>query len=280
MKTSALLAMTQSFVIAATFAGCIPPDEAQSDPAVDDHTGELGQSVVATGSPGSAPVPVASLTLTAGHVIEFYDFGGAALIVESGAAYTSPALNSAGKMPADQLSSIWTRLAPETPVPTALAALQQRLTSLPADPAAQKLAPASEVDGAPMVGSRTVLPAAPVGCNNGCCDEEWLYTLSQCYQANWHYYWFLVNYGWTFATSTYDVEVGGLVCSAQGTSTFSMNVGGSGGTWSVPEATYRWYHWTAGTDFWGGPIPKDMSSSVNSETNQHLHTYCGHLNHD
>jgi hypothetical protein len=280
MKTSALLAMTQTFVIAATFAGCIPPDEAQRDPAVDDHTGELGQSVVASGSPGSAPVPVASLTLTAGHVVEFYDFGGAALIVEAGAAYTSPALNSAGPIPVDQLSGIWTRLAPETPVPPALAGLQQRLMSLPADPAAPKRAPASDVAGARMGGSRTALPAAPVGCNNGCCDEEWLYTLAQCYQANWNFYWFMVNYGWTAVTSTFDAEVGGLVCSAQGTSTFSMNIGGSGGTWSVPEATYRWYHWTAGTDFWGGPIPKDMSSSANSETNQHLHTYCGHLRYD
>ena len=131
-----------------------------------------------------------------------------------------------------------------------------------------------------MGGSRTALPAAPVGCNNGCCDEAWLYTLAECYQANWNYYWFLYNYGWSTLTSTFDAEVEGLVCSAQGTSTFSMNIGGSGGTWSVPEATYRWYHWTAGTDFWGGPIPKDTSSSVNSAASQHLHTFCGHLDHD
>lgn len=284
MKTVSLI---QMFTMSLFFAGCITHDDIRDNQTADDHTGESAQQVTGVASPSSAPVPIASLKLTSGHVVEFYDFGEAALIVESGAAYTSPTLDLVDTTPPDQLASIWTHLAPETPVPPALEALQRRLMSLPVDAAATKVLPSSSIRGerattapARIGDPRTVLPSAPVGCNNGCCDSAWLSTLAECQGGGWNYSWFLYNYLWTFANTSNNITYQGLVCSAQGTSTFSVNIGGSGGTWSVPEATFRWFHWVAGRDFFGFNIPKNMSSSVNSSSNPHLHTYCGRVVYD
>ena len=280
MRMPVRCAMTQVFMATMTYAGCTTTLEAPSDLAVDERGGELVQAMAGVTSPTSAPAPVASLKLTSGHVVEFYDFGGAALIVEAGAAYTAPALNLPGPIPTDQLSIIWTRLAPGTPVPLALADLQQRLTSLPANPAAPEVVASTATGGETMGVSRSALPAAPEGCNNGCCDATWLTTLAECQGSGWSFSWFLYNNGWATATSTNDIAYQGLVCSAQGTSTFSASIGGSSGTWDVPEATYHWFHWTAGTNIFGSFNPKNLSSSVNSPTNQHLHTYCGRVLYD
>jgi hypothetical protein len=35
--------------------------------------------------------------------------------------------------------------------------------------------------------------AAPVGCNNGCCDYQWLATLTDC-KKYWDFNWFNYNY--------------------------------------------------------------------------------------
>jgi len=280
MRMRVRYAMSHVFMATMMYTGCIPTLETPSDQAVDERGGEVLQAVAGVTSPGSAPAPIASLKLTSGHVVEFYDFGGAALIVEAGAAYMAPALNSPGPIPTDQLSSIWTRLAPGTPVPRVLADLQQRLTRLPASPAAPEAVASAVTGGEPMGFSRIALPTAPAGCNNGCCDAAWLETLAECQGSGWSYSWFLYNYGWATATSTNDIAYQGLVCSAQGTSTFSASIGGSSGTWNIPEATYHWFHWTAGTNILGSFNPKNLSSSVNSPTNQHLHTYCGRVLYD
>lgn len=259
MRTSALLSLAPMFATAASFAGCVASDETSSDPAVDE------------------PTPVATLKLANGHVVEFYDWGGAGLIAETGAAYTSPAISSAGPTPAGQMSDLWSRLAPGTPVPPALADLQHRLTSSSVESAAPEVVSASDPAGGRPGAARTVVPAVLEGCNNGCCDRDWLNTLAECQGANWTRQWF--NFNDDFSTVSFG-NVGifqGLVCAAQGTSTFSVNLGGSGGTWSVPEATYRWFHWTGGTDFFGGRITQTLSSAVNSQSNEHIHTYCGRL---
>lgn len=238
--------------------GCATSADDQSEPPAD----PAGVS--------DAP-PVASLKLHSGQVIDFYDYGTNALIVESGAAYMTPALpNTREAIARDQIVSLWTRLAPETPVPAALEGLQRRLVSLPLYPEAAPAVPSLDTGGAKQL-SGIVIPNAPVGCNNGCCDFSWLSTLAEC-QGNYSFSWFLFNYGWSFSNSSNDALYQGLVCSAAGTSTFSVSVGGSGGTWSVPEATYRWFHWTSGL------FRQSMTSSVNSSSNQHLHTYCGGVN--
>jgi len=212
-----------------------------------------------------APTPVASLKLTGGQVIEFYDFGTAALVTETAAAYVSPVLNSES-LPADQLVGTWARLAPTTPVPPALEDLQHRLTRLPADLDAPKVAPLLDTGGAKLGNFGSAIRSAPVGCNNGCCDFNWLATLSEC-KGGFSYNWFLYNYGWTYANGSNVGLYQGLVCSAIGTSTYSVQLPGAGGVWSVPQATYRWFHWSGSRG--------SMSSTVNSSSNSHLHTYCG-----
>lgn len=217
----------------------------------------------------SAPL-VASLTLTSGQVLDFYDFGTTALIVETGAAYMSPVLNSKDSIPPDQIVNIWTRLAPGIPVPAALETLQHRLTSLPMDPSAPHVVPSFHTDGKKIETFGNATLSAPVGCSNGCCDFSWLSTLVEC-QGGYLYSWFLYNYGWSYANGSNIALYNGLVCAAQGTSTYTVQIAGSGGTWSVPQATYRWFHWTSGSR-------RSMSSTVNSASATHLHTYCGGFN--
>jgi hypothetical protein len=232
--------------------------------------------VVAVEEALSSPTPVASLKLTSGSTVDFYDFGSAALVVETGAAYSSPALNIKGSIPLDQLVSTWTHLAPKTPAPPALEQLQRRLMSLPVDSNAPDMAPSLDdmpsldTGGDKLGDIGSAKTNAPVGCNNGCCDFNWLSTLAEC-QGNYSYRWFLYNYGWSYASSNNDALYQGLVCSAQGTSTYSVQISGSGGVWSIPQATYRWFHWSSGTR-------RNMTSSVNASSNQHLHTYCGGVN--
>jgi hypothetical protein len=275
MKANSAFTLARILIATISFAGCATNDETPGDQAADEPTGESAQQIARVPVAGPASTLVASLKLATGQVIEFHDFGGSALIVESAAAYTPPVLNSAGPTSADELASIWTRLAPGTPVPQALQDLQHRLTNLPASSATPAVLPSPELDGGKIGGPSIGLPAAPQGCNNGCCDASWLSTLAECQGGGWSFSWFLFNYGWSTSTGGSNAQFQGLACSAQGTSTFSVNIGGSGGVWSVPQATYRWFHWVAGTDIFGNPNRQSLSSAVNSSSNQHLHTYCG-----
>ena len=276
MKKTAPCAMTRVLMTMMSLAGCVTAtgDDAQGDQVADVATGESAQQVALAPGSGSPATLVAALKLEGGHVIEFHDFGSSALIVEAAAAYTPPVLDSA-EPTSDQLVSIWTRLAPGTSVPPALQELQRRLTNLPAGSAAPKVLSRPVFGGDAIGRSGAALPAAPVGCNNGCCDASWLSTLAECQGGGWSFNWFLYNYGWSTSNGGSNREYQGLVCSALGTSTFSVNIGGSGGTWSVPEATYRWFHWVAGTDIFGNPNRQSLASSVNSASFTHLHTYCG-----
>jgi hypothetical protein len=262
-----------------SLAGCATAtgDDAPGDQAADVATDESAQPIALAAGSGSPATLVASLKLEGGQVIEFHDFGGSALIVESAAAYTRPVLDSA-EPTADQLVSIWTRLAPGTSVPPALRDLQRRLTDQPSSPPAPKLLPPPVFGGDPIGRSGAALPNAPVGCNNGCCDASWLSTLAECQGGGFSFSWFLYNYAWSSSNGGSNREYQGLVCSAVGTSTFSVNIGGSGGTWSIPEATLRWFHWVAGTDIFGNPNRQSLASSVNSPSAAHLHTYCGRTN--
>jgi hypothetical protein len=238
--------------------------------SADDPSDEPAELASVEDAVSTGPL-VASLKLASGQVIDFYDYGSNALIVESGTAYATPALpNTRDAIARDQLVSLWTHLSPETPVPAALESLQHRLMSLPAASDAVPAMPSLKTGGAKLANLGPIT-SAPVGCNNGCCDFNWLSTFAEC-QGNYSFSWFLFNYGWSFASNGSAALYQGLVCSASGTSTYSVSVGGSGGTWSVPQATYRWFHWTTGF------FRQSMTSSVNSSGNQHLHTYCGGVN--
>jgi hypothetical protein len=234
--------------------------------------------------------PIAAVDLKDGHAVEFYDFGEDVLISETGKAGTShyftadnqpSALIKNGVAPDQVLSQVWSAISPGSAVPKPLLDIQARWKAAPPPTNAARTPDFShEASGTPF-GQSLEIPqplakaAAPVGCNNGCCDFQWLSTFSQC-GSNFDYHWFLYNYGWSYANSG-DVDYySGMACSASGTSTFKVNMSdGTGGTWSVPQATYRTFYWSSG--FWG--FNRTLTSSVNTSSNQHLHTYCGGLNH-
>ena len=235
--------------------------------------------------------PVAQIALSKDHTIEFYDFGNDALIAEVGKAGSDHYFNDANEPQAllksgvartELLSKVWKSISPDAAVPKSLLDIQARWKGAPPSQPARTTIEMKpfEASGLNMGQSREISAplqksAAPVGCNNGCCDYQWLSTFRECKVVH-HYNWFLYNYGWTYANSG-DVDYyEGMACSASGTSTFKFNMSdGTGGTWTVPQATYRRVYWTSG--FWG--FNRTLTSTVNSSTNSHLHTYCGGINH-
>jgi hypothetical protein len=240
-----------------------------------------------TGDETDTAKTVASLRLGNGNEVHFYDFGTTALVTETGAAYTKPALDEP-EIPAGELVNLWRKLAPEQPAPEALIALQNRLVQANIDnPASNARAsrsdkPISETGGIPSISSR-IEPALRTleGCNNGCCDREWLQTLSTCSYTGWSSRWFLFNYGYSYANRGDIFNFRGLVCAATGTSSWSVHVGSYNKNFQVSEATYTTWSWTGGSSIWcGGMCGEDMTSTVNTSSARHLHTYCGMVQDD
>ena len=234
----------------------------------------------------ATPKPFESLPLENGNVVEFYEFSRGVLVSERGAAYTNPVLDGKGKDARD-LVATWTSLAPKVRVPASLHDVQARLSNLPA-PAPK--APRSRVrrtGGALASTKSNAKGVTPSGlfnlCNNGCCDANWM--LSQTYCApgsGMDQTWFLFDYGYDYAIFDDIVTYRAIVCAAVGTSTYTVTIDGSeGGTWSVPQATYRTYFWFAGhSPFCLGLCGEDMLSNVNNYQTNHMHSYCGGVNLD
>jgi len=257
---------------------------------------QMAAAVWAAAPAPRTPKPVASAVAYNGNVVEFYDAGDRVLVSEIGAAYSNPVFDAQGKR-ADRLSDIWRSVAPNAPFPQALAQLETRMDAarklglsdhkdaLPPPPAVFESRPESPRVGGRLMSessmpkSGTVTTSALEGCNNGCCDRAWLSTFNQC-QGTIDGHWFLFNYGSTWATSTNITNYSGLVCSANGTSRYSVNIGTGHWWWDVPQATYRTFWWWAADSIWcGGFCPADMTSYVNGLT-PHLHTYCGWVLYD
>jgi hypothetical protein len=268
---------------------CSGVDDGTPGPAHDVPAGELAPDAKENPTPtttpaAKTPVPIASLTLESGNVVEFYDFGRGALLSETGAAGVTPALGpQEDGMRADQLVATWRRLAPALPVPQALTALQDRLMDLPEPTRLPNVGSRiPEQSGLPMEQSALDLPegvlAIQDGCGNGCCDYAWLTTIHECQAANYPLEWINFKYAWsTLNTSDDAIIYQGLACSAHGTSEYNVSISGYGGSWPVFEATYRTFRWVAGHSFFWGWDEQPINSSVNSSANQHMHTYCGHV---
>lgn len=229
---------------------------------------------------------VASLTLANGNTLEFYDFDEGAVVSETGEAYVDPMYEDQGE-DASHLLDIWDRYANGAAPPAKLEALQDRLTDPDRKPSqgtgtqgetavGQGVAPGAAAPSGP------VQIESPVGCNNGCCDYDWLSTFSECDGSGWDFSWFDYNLGYGYRAANDIIWYHGMVCSANGTSSYNVNISGAGGSWSIAQAHYRTYHWLAPYDwFWcAGYCGRNMTSSVNSSTNQHLHTYCGKIIYD
>jgi hypothetical protein len=245
-----------------------------------------------------APKPVASAVAPNGNVVEFYDGGDGVLVSETGVARSNPVFDPEGKSP-DRLSEAWRSVAPKDPFPQALAQLEKRMNAIrklgmeqsrrsgraPALPPVPEFFK-SRPESAPFGGTSIAQSSTPKsgmttmaleGCDNGCCDREWLSTFDQCQIIDPNRNWFLFNYGWTWANFNDITFHKGLVCSAQGTSRYNVRIGDKSWAWDVPQATYRTFWWAAAYNFFlcFGLCGENLTSSVNSSSAQHLHTYCG-----
>jgi len=249
-----------------------------------------------------APKPVASAVAPNGNVVEFYDGGDGVLVSETGVALSSPVFDPQGKRP-ERLLEAWRSVAPNDPFPQALAQLEKRMNAihklgiersrssahknaLPPPPALFKSRPESKPVGGWLTPEsstpKSEMTATRVleGCDNGCCDRQWLSTFEQCQVLGWDRNWFLFNYGATWADYRDITWYSGLVCSAKGTSQYDVKIGGTRWLWAVPQATFRTFFWIAAYDFLGcfGLCGEDMTSSVNTHSiAQQLHTYCGSI---
>ena len=255
----------------------------------------------------SAPKPIASAVAPNGNVVEFYEGEDGVLVSETGVAGSNPVFDPLGKRP-DRLLEAWRSVAPKDPFPQALAQLEKRMKAihklaierskssahkdpLPPPPVLFKSGPESKPASKPAGG--LLMPGSSMpksgmttmgmleGCDNGCCDREWLATFDQCSGSSADFNWFLFNYGYTWANSEDIWIYKGLVCSANGTSWWNLKIGDTRWTWDVAHGYYRTWWWKSGWSIWcGGNCGKDMTSTVNSPTAQQLHTYCGWTFHD
>jgi hypothetical protein len=214
-----------------------------------------------------------TIALENGNVLEFYDLGRVALVSEYGKAYTAPAFQPDIEKP-QKLTEIWNKFSRGAPPPDKLLALEARLAEQSnTEPAAEpksNFRPETGASGVELFASGP--QRVQVGCNNGCCDYDWLYnTFTQCSVGDW----FLYNYGHTWADFNNIYNLYSMVCSAEGTSTWYVHIQGSTPkTWSIAQGYYRTYSWSATFGFFGFN-KKDFDSDVNSSSNMHLHTYCG-----
>ena len=234
----------------------------------------------------ATPKPLESLPLENGNVVEFYEFSRGMLVSERGAAYTDPVLDGRGKDARD-LVATWTSLAPKMPVPQRMRDAQARLSNLPAEAEKPARPQVRRTGGAAANANAKAatkeLPAWGIFslCNNGCCDYNWMQSQTFCAPGSgMDQTWFLFDYGYDYAI--YDDIIGyrAIVCAAVGTSTYTVTIDGDeGGTWSVPEATYRTDYWFGGNNvFCLGPCGEDMLSNVNTAQTDHMHSYCGGVN--
>jgi hypothetical protein len=246
--------------------------------------GMLGCGVAATPQPEAVvaapvedhPAPVARIEVDAERAIEFYEYPSGVLAMESGVARDKALLPAfRDKLDAGQLVDIAATLRPDLPPPEALVSLQARMQAAPRTAIDKdRTARPWETELPPATSGYAPIHAS--GCGNNCCNSTWLVN-NLCGDGSfWDYSWFLLDYGWSYENFSSVSRFYGAACAATGTSSFSVDIGdGSGGTWSVQEAHYRTFEWIAGCYLFNCPDHKSADSSVNRQSNQHLHSYCG-----
>ncbi len=263
----------------------------------------IGRPPIATveqklGHRSATPNSIASLDLPNGNVVRFYVIGSRALVTEEGKAYTPPATNAIPQTMKrnDHLVDTWRMLAPEQPVPDALVDAENLITGVPrrtlleGEPprpqpeavppgAVQQAGPASDDSAHPRVqtgGEHAAATDDLYGCNNGCCDPNWLYSYFQeCHSGDGS--WFLFNYGWSWAYSGGEVwTFDAMACAAVDWSLYTIYIwGDSTWAWWIPESYYQRFVWYAAYSPWWGWDEKEMSTTVNDPNYTRLHTQCG-----
>ena len=221
-------------------------------------------------------VPSAKLTRNDGHIIEFYDFGNGVMVGEEGLAGSSPVLPDSADT---DLVELWNQLVTNgEPAPEAIFNLEAKRQQLlrrsgrtASKAITQREATSNEFGGTSLSSDATTSAARVLqGCNNGCCDYDWLSTKFLGCMGLGDLQWFLFNYGSTYANANDAAHFTGTVCAATGTSTWTFRMDEQF-TRSIAEGHYYSYRYT--TDAWfDNP---DVRSSVNTAQNPHLHSYCG-----
>jgi hypothetical protein len=227
------------------------------------------------------PPPLAEIRQENGNTISFYDLGGNSVITGEGPA-GNPAALPANMREMDSMTVLeaWNRLSGGQAAPQPLVDFQKRLAANPAPPPDVKVtrtAPQQVDEGLPAEDAPLDTPdgtlAAPVGCNNGCCDQDWMKSaFTECQNwldTRWMSFNYLYSHSWRSNVNSASV----FLCSASGTSEWTLTISGTGPwIYSVGEARYLQWYWHRGSwDF----APRTVDSWVNTQSNQHLHTQCG-----
>jgi len=270
------------------FAGCGTDDTAQ-DPSA------MGETPVIDANVNSSTLsPVASLHLSNGNTVGFYDGGkGGILITELGKARTTPALKGIDVQTLGAVNT-WNILSHAAPAPQALIELQERVDAhAPAEGSASDVdrpidsptnnggsleaSPLSPHQGASAPEQRSAVQGAANACNNGCCDPNWIVNdLCPLYADH---SWLHFDVGWSWEQDNGITDMSEVVCAATGTSRFGVHRGNDLFTFNVPEGYYQTYWWDDGACILG--CGSDNHSVVNTNSaNQpvsptNMHTFCG-----
>jgi hypothetical protein len=234
-----------------------------------------GQGGPASGSADDADemVPVAALNFPSGQSIEFFDLGDGALISETGPAGMPQMWKGNPKVEADDLLNVWNQFSPKAAAPEALRSLHARLISAPRTRVARQPLQ-TETTQTPYEPIASELPegtlAAPVGCNNGCCDEVWLKSFIECGQRG-DFYWYYPNAGQSSGKANDAFHFRGMACAAIGSSTHRYHrEGKKDSKVTLQEGYYRTVGSTGG--LFDDP---NIGSYVNETGPQNRHAHCG-----
>jgi hypothetical protein len=233
----------------------------------------------------STTQPVYAMDVGGGQTVEFYDLDGFSLVSESGPANVPRlALDSIdAAMAPSRPADLFRVLRPNATVPKVLVDLQEKSERRLAAAGPRPVSAVTRgITGAGFQGNATSKTNEDIastssqlqeGCNNGCCDREWLKTVG-CGWTGYDWSWWQFNYGWSYVNASGLWYYRDNVCSASGTSrwTFSVCLNGCVTvTWDVPQGTYR-YEWGVEDNIF---FSYSISSYVNSSNAQHLHNHCG-----
>lgn len=225
-----------------------------------------------------APV-VASRIMPNGNVVKIYDYAHGAMVMETGTAYSPPSYKPLKGEPRS-LDKVWAAIAPGEAIPEALAGLQARInterdiSTWPGASEPSKAAITRQINsdgGGPILNS-------PVGCNNGCCDFEWMVSEFWMCDEDYDVDWMNFNDTWESRNVNDAWLYDGFVCSAAGTTRYEWSLGDeSSGLVDVHEANY-FYHWWIGDPSpwpWDSWYDEDLWAFTAEPFDPHLHTWCG-----
>lgn len=103
--------------------------------------------------------------------------------------------------------------------------------------------------------------------------QFYLQTMSHAWERGPGLHLVLVQLWHTYVNRADISQVHTFVCAAE-PSQWSISVAGSGGSWTIPAATYRTFQWVECAWPWCGG---NLYSNVNTSTSLALHTYCGEV---